>query len=216
MKKMTLPPRPRPRVVIVGAGLGGLMMGILLEKMDVPYQILERATKIKPLGSLMGFNANILGVFEQLGFLEEILNISNSSKGIVIYNEKLEKTAEVSMTTYTELYHATRYVAASELRWDCASIFSIDFNTPYSLGRYHRCCRVVDRTLFDRVLRYGALNLVPKWLQIAHLRTGVEYRPQIMFLPTIKDKGTVPSLPRKPSKRYEAECAEGKKSAAAL
>ncbi len=52
----------------------------------------------------MGFNANILGVFEQLGFLEEILNISNSSKGIVIYNEKLEKTAEVSMNHYAELY----------------------------------------------------------------------------------------------------------------
>ncbi|KAF9948834.1 hypothetical protein BGZ72_009266 [Mortierella alpina] len=465
---MTLPPRPRPRVVIVGAGLGGLMMGILLEKMDIPYQILERATKIKPLGSLMGFNANILGVFEQLGFLEEILNISNSSKGIVIYNEKLEKTAEVSMNYYAELagydniifsrsdlydimlrqvptekialgkrvlsvketdqgvivgcsdsstyeadivigadgaYSAVRqciYKEAAEAgslplsdTEDLAVPFVCMVGTtdPQSVDKYpqlkepeefvhhvigsttpytwstrsvpgHRFCwtvtaqvtdqtKVVDQrfrssewgpdssegmvkmvrglplpiaknltlgdmidatpadgickvmleeklfetwsfkrsvligdachkmlpsggqgainamqdavilanclydlndlkldsitaafldykeqryaqtkkltsiskmnalittgqTLFDRILRFGALNLVPKWLQIAHLRTGVEYRPQIMFLPNIKDRGTVPSLPRKPSKRYEAELSEGKKSASAL
>lgn len=50
---MTLPPRPRPTVVIVGAGIAGLMMGILLDKMDIPYTILERAPKVKPLGMLL-------------------------------------------------------------------------------------------------------------------------------------------------------------------
>jgi len=47
---MTLSPRPRPKIIIVGAGIAGLMMGILLDKMDIPYQILERAPKVKPLG----------------------------------------------------------------------------------------------------------------------------------------------------------------------
>lgn len=50
---MTLPPRPRPTVVIVGAGIAGLMMGILLDKMDIPYTILERAPKVKPLGIVL-------------------------------------------------------------------------------------------------------------------------------------------------------------------
>jgi cation diffusion facilitator CzcD-associated flavoprotein CzcO len=42
---------PKPVVMIAGAGLGGLMMGILLERMNVPYHIFERATEIKPLGT---------------------------------------------------------------------------------------------------------------------------------------------------------------------
>lgn len=50
--KMTLPPRPRPKVLIVGAGLGGLMLGILLDKIGVPYHIFERALEVKPLGTI--------------------------------------------------------------------------------------------------------------------------------------------------------------------
>jgi len=40
----------KPTVLIVGAGLGGLLLGALLEKSGVPYQIFERATTVKPLG----------------------------------------------------------------------------------------------------------------------------------------------------------------------
>jgi len=40
----------KPTVIIVGAGLGGLMLGALLEKSDVPYAIFERAAAVKPLG----------------------------------------------------------------------------------------------------------------------------------------------------------------------
>jgi NADPH-dependent 2,4-dienoyl-CoA reductase/sulfur reductase-like enzyme len=50
MTGMSLPPRPAFRVVIVGAGIAGLMMGILLDKIGVSYTILERASKVRPLG----------------------------------------------------------------------------------------------------------------------------------------------------------------------
>jgi len=42
----------RPRVLIVGAGLGGLTLGLLLEKAGIPYEIFERSPAIKPLGTL--------------------------------------------------------------------------------------------------------------------------------------------------------------------
>lgn len=42
----------KPTVIIVGAGLGGLMMGALFEKSGVPYTIFERAVAVKPLGML--------------------------------------------------------------------------------------------------------------------------------------------------------------------
>lgn len=48
-----LPPlvteRP-PRVLIAGGGLGGLFLGILMERAGIPYEIFERSAEIKPLG----------------------------------------------------------------------------------------------------------------------------------------------------------------------
>lgn len=48
----TMPTSDRPTVLIVGAGLGGLFLGALLEKANVPYTIFERAAVVKPLGTL--------------------------------------------------------------------------------------------------------------------------------------------------------------------
>lgn len=42
----------RPKVLIAGAGIGGLTLALLLKKAGVRFQILERATEIKPLGKV--------------------------------------------------------------------------------------------------------------------------------------------------------------------
>lgn len=39
-----------PHVMIVGAGLAGLLLGILLDKAGIPYEIYERAKEVKTLG----------------------------------------------------------------------------------------------------------------------------------------------------------------------
>lgn len=40
----------RPKVLIVGAGLAGLTLGMLLHKASIPFEIYERAAVVKPLG----------------------------------------------------------------------------------------------------------------------------------------------------------------------
>lgn len=40
----------RPKVIIVGAGLGGVVLGALLEKAGVDFDVYERASIVKPLG----------------------------------------------------------------------------------------------------------------------------------------------------------------------
>ncbi|KAG0262153.1 hypothetical protein BG011_000273 [Mortierella polycephala] len=81
-----------PRVLIVGAGLGGLMLGIILERAGIDYCIFERAAKVKPLGSAMSLGPNILPVFEQLGLMEELDKISVPLIGADIYNVEMQNT----------------------------------------------------------------------------------------------------------------------------
>jgi 2-polyprenyl-6-methoxyphenol hydroxylase-like FAD-dependent oxidoreductase len=94
-----------PYVLIVGAGLAGLLLAILLDKAGIPYEIFERAASVKPLGmnreseiqrcicdpnllqkhglllcsiigSIMSLNPSILAALEQANLLDELKAIS--------------------------------------------------------------------------------------------------------------------------------------------
>lgn len=46
----TMTVQNRPNVIIVGAGLGGITLGLLLEIAGVNYAIFERSAIVRPLG----------------------------------------------------------------------------------------------------------------------------------------------------------------------
>ncbi|KAF9151499.1 hypothetical protein BG015_006598 [Linnemannia schmuckeri] len=69
----------KPSVLIVGAGLGGVLLGALLEKANVPYTIFERASSVKPLGSAMSIGSALIPVFRQLGCYDEFVTIGKRS-----------------------------------------------------------------------------------------------------------------------------------------
>jgi len=53
--------RAKPVVMIVGAGIGGLMLALLLERLGLSYRVYERAPEVKPLGNVVnriGFKYN--------------------------------------------------------------------------------------------------------------------------------------------------------------
>ncbi|KAF9170400.1 hypothetical protein BGX20_009023 [Mortierella sp. AD010] len=82
-----------PHVMIVGAGLAGLLLAILLDRINVPYEIYERSEEIRPLGGVMSLNANILPAFEQLGLLDDLKEVSLPSRDFNILTGNLEKIA---------------------------------------------------------------------------------------------------------------------------
>ena len=47
----TIDPPREFHVLIVGAGLGGLLMAILLDRAGISFELFEKAEKIKPLGN---------------------------------------------------------------------------------------------------------------------------------------------------------------------
>ncbi|KAG0082793.1 hypothetical protein BGZ92_011391, partial [Podila epicladia] len=61
----------KPKVLIVGAGIGGLTLGLLLKKGGVPFEIYERAKEVRPLGSAMLLGSNVTTLLQQLGIYEE-------------------------------------------------------------------------------------------------------------------------------------------------
>ncbi|KAF9184322.1 hypothetical protein BGZ51_003391 [Haplosporangium sp. Z 767] len=91
-----------PKVMIVGAGIGGLMLALLLEKAGIQYDIFERSTTLKPYGGGMTVGPSILPVFEQLGLYEEILNISLRGRTMDIYREDMTMVGSLGSQDYRE------------------------------------------------------------------------------------------------------------------
>ncbi|ORZ08744.1 hypothetical protein BCR41DRAFT_388476 [Lobosporangium transversale] len=97
-----------PKVMIVGAGIGGLFLGMLLESLGCPYHIYERATEHRALGSVLALGANVLPVFEQLGLLQQIEEISLPCYSMELYRHDMTlfksiETDSVKETGYESL-----------------------------------------------------------------------------------------------------------------
>ncbi|KAF9126820.1 hypothetical protein BGW39_006324 [Mortierella sp. 14UC] len=86
----------RPKVLIVGAGLGGLTLGAILQKSDIPYEIFERAPEVKPLGSAITLNATMAPFLHQMGLMEEFLSVSKLVPSIQFANE--DRQVHLTMT----------------------------------------------------------------------------------------------------------------------
>ncbi|KAF9343356.1 hypothetical protein BGX26_005862, partial [Mortierella sp. AD094] len=84
-------------VLIVGGGLGGLMLGTILESAGIPYHILERSTQARPLGSVISMSGNILPVFEQLGIYDELKKRAKRHSQADFYDSKLKKLGTIRM-----------------------------------------------------------------------------------------------------------------------
>lgn len=66
---------PRPTVLIVGAGLGGVVLGALLERANIPYAIFERSSTVKPLGNVYSSLFRTKGTLDQDGKLTRSLSL---------------------------------------------------------------------------------------------------------------------------------------------
>ncbi|KAF9285624.1 hypothetical protein BGZ88_009466 [Linnemannia elongata] len=74
---------PNPRVIVVGAGIGGLMMGLLLGKAGITYQIFERSANVKALELYDILLRQIPK--DRISFNKRILSMRRSAGGTRIY-----------------------------------------------------------------------------------------------------------------------------------
>ena len=89
-------PTPQ-RVLIAGAGLGGLLLAILLERAGIEYHVYEKHEEFLALGSVTSLSANIMPLFEQLGLLKSLLEISLVMSEINVFNPKMMRVGHIDV-----------------------------------------------------------------------------------------------------------------------
>ncbi|KAG0308274.1 hypothetical protein BGZ98_008445 [Dissophora globulifera] len=112
------PSTSNPKVLIIGAGMGGVTLALLLEKANIDYEIYERAKELKAVGSAIGIAPNVMPMMEQLGLLDDIKNIYQVFKQMDVYNESPDgETLELSSRTeFSELKELSGYPSVSMSR----------------------------------------------------------------------------------------------------
>ncbi|KAG0334034.1 hypothetical protein BG000_008694 [Podila horticola] len=82
--------RKKPKVLIVGAGIGGITLAILLQKAGYPYAVFERAKEVKPLGSAISMGGNCANLLKQLGVYDEFRKMGKPWIAVDAYTEDLQ------------------------------------------------------------------------------------------------------------------------------
>ena len=64
--------KQKPHILIVGAGLAGLLLAHLLDKQGVSYEIFERSGSVKPLGKGVAITQNVVTPPKNTGYSQTI------------------------------------------------------------------------------------------------------------------------------------------------
>ncbi|KAG0332010.1 hypothetical protein BG000_010412 [Podila horticola] len=106
------------KVLIVGAGLGGITLGICLEKAGIPYEIFERANKVKPLGSALAIGPNVLFAWKQLGIYDELIKLGKRMVTSTGYDDDLVAQGVTDWSVRDSLGGDHTYVVSRPLLYD--------------------------------------------------------------------------------------------------
>ncbi|KAF9311539.1 hypothetical protein BG003_007305 [Podila horticola] len=108
----------KPKVLIVGAGIGGLMLGNLLLKSGVNFEIFEYSKEVKPVGSAMSLGLTVSSLFQQLGILEEFQSLGKPFCNMDIFNENLAQSARLDLSYREALCGAKEYIMSRPELYD--------------------------------------------------------------------------------------------------
>ncbi|KAF9179046.1 hypothetical protein BGZ51_008159 [Haplosporangium sp. Z 767] len=95
---------PTFKIVIVGAGVGGLMLGHCLERAGIDYVILERHQKQHFTQNIIQLTSKTLHALEQLGLLDEIMRISKPMSFINLRKQNMSFIGRLDFRYTKERY----------------------------------------------------------------------------------------------------------------
>ena len=75
-------------VAIIGAGIGGLSLGLCLHKLNIPFQIYEAVKEIKPLGVGINIQPHAVRELYALGLKDDLDKIGIRSQEVAYYSRQ--------------------------------------------------------------------------------------------------------------------------------
>ncbi|KAF9337521.1 hypothetical protein BG006_004347 [Podila minutissima] len=102
----------KPKILIVGAGIGGLLLGNLLRKAGCQFLIIEKAKELKPLGSCMAAGSGVSNLFRQLGILDEFKAIGKPHMGLEVYSNDRQRFFLLDSSEHPQYCGATEQIVA--------------------------------------------------------------------------------------------------------
>ena len=85
------------RILVIGAGIGGLSAAIALRQAGVQVKIFERAASLKEVGAGIGLSANATRVLKQLGVMDAVVARGQVLEAAQSYNWTGERLGRMSM-----------------------------------------------------------------------------------------------------------------------
>jgi 2-polyprenyl-6-methoxyphenol hydroxylase-like FAD-dependent oxidoreductase len=81
----------KPRILIIGAGIGGLTAAITLRQAGIDAHVFERAAELKEVGAGIGLSANAMRVLRHLGLMERVLQKGTIIEAVTTYTRTGQK-----------------------------------------------------------------------------------------------------------------------------
>ena len=93
-------------ISIIGAGIGGLTLGSVLEQHGYDFSLYESAPEIKPVGAGIMMAVNAMQVFDRLGLKEKIEEAGNKIHRITLSNESMQPFSKTEILELENQYNS--------------------------------------------------------------------------------------------------------------
>ncbi len=130
-----------PRIAIIGAGIGGLSLGLALQERGLAANIFEQAPELTEIGAAIALSANSTREFARLGLLEQ-LDAASTIPTELIYRDwrtgqRIAAHPVAKDGWYVERFGAPYYgIHRADLQKILSSAFGV--------GNLHLACRLVN------------------------------------------------------------------------
>src|SRR5467141_1346752 len=78
----------KSKILIVGAGIGGLTAAIALRQAGFEVEVFERAAELKEIGAGIGLSANAIRVLKHLGLMQQVIDKGTIIEAAVTYTSR--------------------------------------------------------------------------------------------------------------------------------